>query len=277
MSKSLQPLFTEEQIKASLKQFEDTLGEKIVKVQPLVSVIMPVFNCKRYVSIAIESVRLQSYRAIELIIVDDASEDGTTELLQKIIDVRNPDIKVIYRLKNGGTGAALNDGIKAAKGEYIHWLSADDVMYPDCVRDMMLFGAEDHYQKRKDTIFYSDYDIIDERGSFIGEFIEPNRDANDLEIKVKELWSHFYGNGSTTLIHRNVFRKCGLFDDNLKHSEDYEFWLRATQLFHVDMIRVPIKTIKYRNHPDQLTNKIGGSLDRTIKESIKRRMTELTV
>lgn len=272
----MNPLFTQDQIENAIKIYDDS-GERLIKRQALVSVIIPVYNCKRYVSIAIESVRMQSWRNIELIIIDDASDDGTTELLKKVMDARAAEVKLIFRLKNGGPAAALNDGIRESKGDYIKWLSADDVLYPNGIQDMMLFGVEDHKEKSKNAIFYSDYDIIDDRGGIICEFIEPDRNGWSQVAQADELWKHFYGNGSSSLIHKNVFKKCGLFDENLKHSEDYEFWLRATILFGVEMIRVPTKTIKYRRHPDQLTNTVGGSLDATIKESIKQRQLQLQV
>lgn len=268
--------FRQEEIDAVLKMYDDST-DHIIKKQPLVSVIIPVYNCERYITLAIESVRMQSWKSLELIIVDDGSDDGTTELLQKIIDPRVPEVQVIYKLKNEGTASALNEGIKHARGEWIKWLSADDMMYPNAIQDMMIFGVEDNFKQSKNAIFYSDYDIIDERGSNIGEFIEPDRNLSDHETKTKELFSHFYGNGSTSLIHKNVFKKCGLFDDSLRHSEDYEFWLRATALFNVNMIRVPTKTIKYRRWAGQLTNRVGGSLDEQIKNSIKEKMAKLTV
>lgn len=268
------PLFTPEEIAAARKMFDDS-SDRQIKKQPLVSVIIPVYNCHKYVTLAIESVRMQSWKSLELIIVDDGSDDGTTELLQKIIDPRVPEVQVIYQLQNKGTASALNEGIKHARGEWIRWLSADDMMYPNSVQDMMIFGVEDNAKQSKNAIFYSDYDIIDERGSLIGDFIEPDRNLSDHETKTKELFNHFYGNGSTSLIHKNVFKKCGLFDESLKHSEDYEFWLRATALFNVEMIRVPTKTIKYRRWSGQMTNKVGGSLDEQIKKSIKDKMSQL--
>lgn len=261
---------------ALLKNLDDS-GDRAFKPQAKVSVIIPVYNCKRYVTLAIESVRMQSWKSVELIVVDDASDDGTTELLHKILNVEfTPDIKVIYRNRNGGPAAALNDGIRASSGDYIRWLSADDMMYPNAIQDMMLFGVEDHPKLAKNAIFYSDYDIIDEHGQHIAEFIEPDRNELQHEVRCAELWSHFYGNGSTSLIHKNIFKKCGLYDENLKHSEDYEFWLRCTVLFGIELIRVPIKTIKYRRWSGQLTNTVGGSLDQSIKQSIKSRMQEIT-
>lgn len=268
--------FRQEEIDAVLKMYDDS-SDHIIKKQPTVSVIIPVYNCERYIPLAIESVRMQSWKSLELIIVDDGSDDGTTELLQKIIDPRVPEVQVIYQLQNKGTASALNEGIKHARGEWIKWLSADDMMYPNCIQDMMIFGVEDNAKQSKNAIFYSDYDIIDERGSLIGDFIEPDRNQQDHETRTKELFSHFYGNGSTSLMHKNVFKKCGLFDESLKHSEDYEFWLRATALFNVSMIRVPTKTIKYRRWSGQLTNRVGGSLDEQIKNSIKEKMAKLTV
>lgn len=180
---------------------------------------------------------------------------------------------VCEHIKNKGTASALNTGIRYSRGDFIKWLSSDDVLLPDAIENMIdyvkgwrkLFGSEGQV-KTTNTIYYTDYHVIDQNGQQLRNFIEPVRN-NTLD-----LWQYFYGNASTSLIHKNVFKRCGLFDETLAHSEDYEFWLRATQLYGVEMHRISIFTINYRNHPDQLTNKFGGQLDSFIKEKIRNQM-----
>ena len=120
----------------------------------------------------------------------------------------------------------------------------------------------------RNTIFYSDYYRIDAEGKNPKILMEPGR-------QVEELWEKFFGNGSTSLIHKSVFDKCGLFDESLRHSEDYEFWLRATMIYNIKMELYAQPTIKYRIHPDQLTNSVRGSLDKQIKDSIRKRLAEI--
>ena len=90
---------------------------------PLISVIIPAFNCKRYISECVGSVLGQTYRNIEVIIVDDGSTDGTLEVLSSL----NTDnrLKIIHQT-NGGTGSARNSGLAMAQGEYLAFLDADD-------------------------------------------------------------------------------------------------------------------------------------------------------
>ncbi|UVF62439.1 glycosyltransferase [Nitrososphaeria virus YSH_922147] len=219
---------------------------------PDVSVIIPVYNGEKYIKECLESVKKQTFQNYEIIVVDDGSTDRTLDILTKI-----DDITVLIK-PNGGTGSALNTGIRNAKGSWIKWLSADDVMYDDCLEIMVRHAQTTPLNNN--VIFYSHYDIIDEHGKVFANFREPDHDTS-------QLWNFFFGNGSTSLIHRDVFEKIGGFAE-IKHSEDYEFWLRATSK-GVKMILVPEYTVKYRRHPDQLTNKIGGSLDTEIKNSVR--------
>ena len=219
--------------------------------------MISVYNGIRYIRESLESALNQ--RKSEVIVVDDGSTDGTTEFLKELRQDKK--FKVIFK-ENGGPASALNAGIRVAKGDWIKWLSADDILDANCVERLL------EYAKDKKTIYYTHYVIIDKDGKFIKLFTEPERVESDL-------WKLFYGNGSSSIIHKDVFKLCGLFDENLRHSEDYEFWLRATQLYGVHLTLIPEYTLKYRRHPDQLTNKVGGTLDQTIKDSISSRLATL--
>lgn len=92
-----------------------------------ISIIMPVYNCEKYVSEAIQNMLEQTYTNFELIIVDDGSTDKSLDIIKSFNDPRI--IKIISK-KNGGTGSALNEGFKYATGKYGTWISADDLKYP---------------------------------------------------------------------------------------------------------------------------------------------------
>jgi len=196
-----------------------------------------------------------------VIAYNDGSTDDTPYILRSYED------KIFWTGKgeNRGTAYALNECIKFAKGDYIKWLSADDVLLPDAIERMIQYIQTDEF--RLHTIYYTHYHIIDKDGKHKMNWVEPENPP--------DLWKKFFGNGSTTLIHKSVFKTCGLFDESLRHSEDYEFWLRATQLYGVHLTLIPMFTINYRNHPDQLTHKVGGSLDKQIKDSISKRLTQI--
>lgn len=230
----------------------------------MISVIIPVYNCEKYIIDAIESVKQQSYKDYEIIVVDDGSTDGTLKLIRGITD-----ITLICKL-NGGPASALNAGIKEAGGEWIKWLSADDMLTPYALQILI-----DH-AIYKDAIYYTDYIRYDVRKESKTFWQEPKRNELTQHERNEELFKYFYGNGSTSLIHRSVFDKCGWFDESLPHSEDYEFWLRCCILYDIKMIHIPEFTLIYRIHPDQLTNKVGGRLDNQIRVSITERLNAKT-
>ena len=229
----------------------------ITNFEKTISIIIPVYNGEKYLRQCIDSCLSQNYPDKEIIVVDDGSTDSTKDIMLEY-DGIHQSFKV-----NGGTASALNSGIRSSRGEWIKWLSADDVFCNDNVLTNMINHLSQIGNSKYNTIFYTHYDRINSNGDFICNFFEPERNESDL-------WNFFYGNGSTSLIHKSVFKRCGMFDDSLKHSEDYEFWLRCTQLYETRLQLLPMKSIKYRIHDDQLTNRVGGSLDDEIKKKIKK-------
>jgi len=229
----------------------------------LVSIVIPCYNGARYARECIDAAINQTYKDTEIIVVDDGSTDDSWDIIQSYPDI----IKI--RKSNGGTASALNAAIKRSKGDFIRWCSVDDVLLPDAIENMMKFISVNCFPYDYGrAIFYTNYHVIDENGKHLRDFVEPERPESDL-------WKFFFGNASTSLIYKKIFDRCGLFDELLAHSEDYEFWLRATQLHGILMYRIPIFTLNYRNHPDMLTNKVGGQLDSFIKEKIRNEQSKL--
>ena len=227
------------------------LKESRQDLETMVSIIIPVYNCANYLANAIQSAQDQIYGNTEIIVIDDGSTDRTKEIMLEFKGITQ-----IFKT-NGGTASALNSGIKNSKGKWIKWLSADDVLYKEAISEMMKRVID------RNTIHYTHYDYIDEFGKVTGEFVEHDRPES-------ELWNYYYGNGSSWLFHRDLVERVGLFDELLRHSEDYEFLLRATQVYGCKLCLIPIKSLMYRRHPDQLTHKVGGSNDSLIKNKIKK-------
>ena len=227
----------------------------------LVSIIIPVYNGEKYLRETIASaVNQRPFDNIEVIVVNDGSTDNTEQICMEF------DRSINYIDKeNGGTASALNAGIALSTGCFIKWVSADDVLLDNAIIHMLTWIERKDLENARDTIYYTNYHIIDQKGQFLRDFKEPGHPTS-------KLWDFFFGNGSTSLIHRDIFEKIGNFDTGIAHSEDYEFWLRATMLHDIKLTLIPIFTLNYRNHPDMLTNKVGGSLDKVIKEAIKVRM-----
>ena len=106
------------------------------KSMPIVSVIIPVYNVKPYLEESLESVINQTYKNLEIIVVDDGSNDGS----EKICDEYAPKddrIKIIHR-KNGGLSVARNTGLDNMNGEYIAFLDSDDIYHPAMIQEMLL-------------------------------------------------------------------------------------------------------------------------------------------
>lgn len=212
----------------------------------MISIIIPVYNGEKYLKLAVESALNQTYQDKEIIIVNDGSTDDTPKLMEQW------NCQKINHKKNMGTAAALNSGIRIAKGNWIKWLSADDILEPDALEQMMRHIST--IPRHDQYIFYTNFTMIDQKGEIIKEFVEPDRTNTIRKIRNAELMHNFYGNGSSSLIHRSIFEKCGYFREGLSHNEDLEFWMRACLRFGHTLYHLPINILQYRMHPESLTS-----------------------
>lgn len=223
-----------------------------------VSIIIPVYNAEKYLGECIDSALKQTYQNIEVIAIDDGSTDNSHRILENFGDK----IKIISK-KNGGTATALNEGIRNMTGEWFKWLSADDVLYPNAVEDLI---KEVKKISNRKVILYANYDIINSEGKTVKQFIEPNNNQLSMFEKNVLLLDHHIGNGTTSLIHKSAFEKYGMFDETIGYAEDYEFWLRLCLINEYNLHLVSKILAKYRIHEAQLTqSKIGKSLEKAEK------------
>ena len=223
-----------------------------------VSIFIPIYNTEKYLRECIESALNQNYDDIEIIAVNDGSTDNSLKILEQYSDR----IKVISKT-NGGTSSALNLGIKNMKGEWFKWLSADDVLYPNAIEEL-IFEAKKLENKK--NILYSNYDIINSEGDIIKQFIEPNyNELSSFDFNTI-LLDHYTGNGTTSLIHKSALDEYGMFNETIGFEEDYELWLRFCLIHGCRLHLIPKVLAKYRVHETQLTqSKIGESLDKAEK------------
>lgn len=136
--------------------------------QPMVSVVIPVYNAERFLVQAVDSVLGQTYRNIEIILVDDCSQDESRQIMKEYVD-KDQRVRLIFNDINQGVAQTRNNGIRAAIGEYIALLDSDDVWELDKLeRQMMLMLRE------KADITYCSLDFIDEESQTIKHpFIVP--------------------------------------------------------------------------------------------------------
>ena len=189
----------------------------------------------------------QTYSNCEVIAIDDGSTDNSLKLLEKFSDKIT-----IIRKKNGGTPTALNAGIKNMSGDWFKWLSADDILKENAVK--VLLQESSKIPDRESCIFYSNYDLINNSGKIVNQFIEPDYNTLLPFDRNVILLDHFYGNGTTSLIHKSMFEMYGLFDEKIGFQEDYEFWLRCCLLYGCRLHLIPQNLAKYRVHNEQLTH-----------------------
>lgn len=209
-----------------------------MKNKPLVSIIIPVYNGEDYVKEAIDSALNQTYDNKEIIVVNDGSIDKTETICLKY----GKKIKYFSK-ENGGVSTALNLAIKKSSGEYISWLSHDDLYYPNKIEDEIKIA-------NNNTIIYSDYDLIDENGNNIGNIILPHE---KLENKNSLPLMKGLINGITLLIPKKAFIDCGEFNKDLKCTQDYDMWFRMlTNGYNFVHLEKPLALS--RQHRNQTTN-----------------------
>ena len=188
--------------------------------KPKVSVIIPVYNGELYVKDAIDSALNQTYKNIEVIVVDDGSIDKTYEICESY----GTKIKY-YKKENGGVSTALNLGIEKMSGDYFSWLSHDDLYLSNKIEEQINYLNK---IKKYDVVLYSDYGYINKNGKKISETILDH----DMLIK-KPVYSLLRGcvNGITMLIPKKCFDDCGVFDVNLRCTQDYDLWWKIIKKY----------------------------------------------
>lgn len=177
---------------------------------PLVSVVMPAYNAERHLPTAIKSLLAQSYQEWELLLVNDASRDGTLEVARSF-ELHDGRIKVIDSAVNRGVSATRNAALERAEGKYIAFLDSDDVWHPQKLEKQIPF-----MEKENVLISYGWYQRIDEHGKRLGEVRAPARIGYEELLK-----SNFIGN-LTGVYNAQALGK-EYFTD-YRH-EDYVAWL----------------------------------------------------
>lgn len=228
---------------------------------PKVSVIIPAYNCARYIADAIESVRAQSFTDREIIVVDDGSTDDTRGVLARCA----AQVRYIYQ-ENRGPAAARNTGIRSSFGEFVAFLDADDLWLDGYLdKCMSLMAAGGHDLVMTDNYFH----VYDEEGTLVRkEYRSRENYAGNEDRLYEALFNRFYGGfwGEIRIvIRRSALDAVGLFDEGLTNSEDWDMWLRfARARLAVGYIREPL--FVYRRFPTSLCR--NKSFRRSNLESI---------
>ena len=215
--------------------------------KPLVSVIIPVYNGSNFLREAIDSVLAQTYKRIEIIVVNDGSNDnGETE---KIAYSYGERINYIKK-KNGGVSSALNVGILAMHGDYFAWLSHDDYYLPDKIENQVRCSDFN-------TIVMCGRFLVDSQSQILGDVRERFRFHKDITLDSSSaliaLFKQGCFNGCSLLIPKHVFDVVGLFDESLRYCQDFLMWIKIF-LEGYQLRFINKKLFCSRVHAAQLTN-----------------------
>lgn len=192
-----------------------------------VAVVIPTYNCARYLPSTIESVLAQTYRDLEIIVVDDGSTDDTESELHRYA----PNLRYL-KCAHKGAAAARNHGINASDCDYIALLDADDWWEPEKIEAQVAELERDG----KVGLVYSDMCVHYDDGMTIPSFLQSRPHATGGYVFDKLIQSQFIF-PSTVLIRRSCLQQVGLFDESMLSLEDCEFFLRLCYTSKVALVR----------------------------------------
>ena len=219
---------------------------------PKVSIIIPVYNGANYVAEAIDSALAQTYKNIEIIVVNDgSSDDGATERV-----ARSYGEKIRYFSKeNGGVSSALNFGIRQMTGEWFSWLSHDDLYMPEKVEHSIVALNQAGEQDREKLLVYTDGILVKSDRSKIKNFRRYFKEERVYSGEEAACSMASQGTlcGCCLLIHRTAFDEVGFFDETLRYSQDSLMWY-SLFLSGYNVCYTPYKDVLNRVHKLQVTN-----------------------
>ncbi len=199
--------------------------------EPLVSVICLSYNHEGFVEEAIRSVINQTYKNIEIIVVDDASSDSSQNVIQKLV-AEFPSIQFLSIENNIGNCKAFNLGFALSKGEFIIDFATDDIMMPHRIAKQI-----DQFQSLPQDVgvIFTDATYVNEEGKFLRQhyaYLFRKRLLTEVpqgDVYAKVLSRYFIASPTMT-VRRSVFDKIGGYDESLAY-EDFDFWVRSSRSF----------------------------------------------
>lgn len=211
----------------------------------MISIVVPLYNYRRYIKENIKSIKSQTYKDWELIIVDDGSCDDPLRVIEKYLCDQ---IQYIRLDKNVGYGSAKNVGIRLSQGEYIVVLDADDMLTPNSLK-----SRHGRMVKRGSLWCHARAWEFNDKKPY--QFKYKERKAHRrLKILMKrkqhtEVWDSIHA--QTVMVHRSVYEKVGLYEPCLRSMGDKEMWARIC--YNVEPPFFLKKFIAYyRQHPKQM-------------------------
>lgn len=243
--------------------------------EPLVSVIMAARNVEKYIDDAFESVRIQTYKNWELIVIDDGSTDRTPEIIRSWTQ-KDPRIRSSYNIDCQGQALVRNEAVRLSKGAYLAILDADDKMLPKRLQTQVNFLEK--YPEA--ALVGGQVEIIDEQGVITSKKRKPtNPQAIHFSLILQNQFIH-----SAVTIRRSAFETVGGYDNNFIYSEDYDLWCRMSDLYNlynidefISQFRVSASSVTSmpKTQPVQLRNYLAVVV-RNLKRYMPKSANEAT-
>ena len=228
---------------------------------PPVSVCLPVYRGAEWIGRAIESCLAQTFEEFELLIVDNASPDETAAIARSYDDAR---IRVVVNEANVGMLPNHNRAIELARGMFVKFLHADDVLSPDCLREMVNVMEKDDriglvFSRRKIELADEANDAArawEERYGNLHHRFSGLKEINDGRELLRQwiaggLHDNWIGEPTVVLVRRSCFERVGGFDARIAQFPDAEMWLRILSLYDVGFVDKELAT--YLHHDNSST------------------------
>ncbi len=208
---------------------------------PLVSVVIPAYNAERFIRQTLESVLAQTYKNIEVLVVDDGSQDRTADIVRETAD--RDDRIILLSQANSGVAAARNLAIQHSKGEFIAPIDADDLWYPQNIEKQVQCMVQGGNTV---GLVYSWSVDIDESDGLLGSFRAAKIQGN---VYATLVCHNFLGNASASMMRRSCLEQVGCYDSNLRLQkaqgcEDWDLYLRLAEQYEFRV--VPEFLVGYR-------------------------------
>lgn len=196
-------------------------------MQPLVSAIIPVYNSEKWIDKAIASIQNQTYKNIEIIVVDDGSTDNTNVILKQYEHKSN--ISIHY-IENSGPAKARNYGVTKARGEYIAFLDSDDEWDRNKIKKQI-----NYMLKHKCELLLTNLKLIDESNNILGKqdkTLPKNKEKQVIDLFLNKITQ----NTPTIMVKKEIFDEFGGFNEKLVHREDHFFLMQVANKYGLNLL-----------------------------------------
>lgn len=231
---------------------------------PLVSVIVPAYNHECFVEKCLNSIIAQTYKNMQIIIINDGSTDNTEKCIQDFMKKINFPIEFVSK-DNEGICKTLNLGIQLSKGEYIATIASDDIWLPEKLAKQIDFLENN----QNIGLVYSDIFFLKKDGNTELKFTDYKSEIRKCFLNGIQNAQMYYTLLTENIIIANtvmIRKKCldtvGYYDENIKF-EDYDMWLRFAQKYPIGFIDEPLAY--YRIHDDNISHNSKFMISETYK------------